>query len=131
MNGEDVLVSSLELRRIAATLEANGRPPRVIKGERTPDYESFLNELRLTVPLDPPLTTGNSLNAMSDSIGGGLYVDTPAPIMWDAAWIFRDAKDGALFEEIVDVFRAVQRTALLPAPAGLGIDLTVLVADRP
>jgi len=105
--------------------------PFVLDGDRIVDQLTFVAELRrVGVPLDPPLASGRSPNAIADSLAGGfIAAGSDAALLWDNAWVLRSG-DRAAFDLLVEMLTSVQSDVALPIPQGGSVSLTVLLAVR-
>lgn len=127
---DDLRVSAEELHEVASQLRRQGKPIVVLDGEQVSDRASFVEVLRRAVPLDPPLATGRSLDAIADSLFGGLASVQPAALLWDKAWLLGEA-DADELDRLLDVLADVKEQLAAPRPAGASLVVEVLAAVRP
>ncbi|WP_181139628.1 barstar family protein [Streptomyces sp. Ru71] len=69
---------------------------------------AFFNAVRAVLPLDPPVVGSQSLDALSDSLWGGIYStdDQKLAIIWeDSLHFFEDSPEG--FEDACSVLAEV------------------------
>lgn len=124
---EDVRVSSAELQEVAAQLRRQGKSFLTLDGDQVADRESFVEELRRVVQLDPPLSTGRSLDAIADSLFGGLAVMKPSAVLWDKAWVLGEA-DAEELRRLLHVLVGVRDQLAAHRPAGASVSLKVFAA---
>lgn len=94
------------------------------------DRDSFFDAVRVTLPLDPPLMSNRSWDAMIDSLGAGLAENKARSIL--IAWPDEGAWDPASLAER-DIARdvlesAAERAGCMPPRAG-GKRVTILIAS--
>lgn len=89
---------------------AGGRVFR-IAGDSIVDQASFVAQLKVSVPLDPPLVTGRSWDAIEDSVFGGIILAVEsgvAALVWVASDVMAHA-DPHGFAVAVDVLESACR----------------------
>ncbi|MEV0990806.1 hypothetical protein [Streptomyces sp. NPDC049949] len=110
-----------QARQILADAIAAGIPHFVFDTRGREDRESIFREIRNSIPLDPPLASSGSWDALSDSLFGGLYETSGefVTVVWmNAGW--REGVAGDLlttfqiFEEVVALLQDERATAGKP-----------------
>lgn len=91
---------------------------------------AFFNAVRAALPLDPPVVSSRSLDALSDSLWGGLYStdDQKIAIIWeDSSSFFEDSPEE--FEDACSVLAEVAESLADPTfTAGQSKQVRVFVA---
>jgi hypothetical protein len=66
-------IASLNVPTMLTQLVETGFKAFVLPGHGVEDRASFFEAIRSSIPLDPPLASSNSWDALSDSLWQGLY----------------------------------------------------------
>ena len=79
------------------------------------DRDAFFDAVRTTLPLDPPLQSSRSWDALADSLWEGLsnLDDRPIAVFWSGSGDFAAANPGD-YEMAVAVFEDITRTLADP-----------------
>lgn len=107
-------------------------PVYVLSTGTTAGSESFFNAVRASLPLDPPLVSARSWDALSDSLWEGVYSleSNRAVIVWPDAWLFKEV-DPATYELTLAIFRdVIESLDDFRATNGRPKQLSVYVGER-
>lgn len=88
---EVVLIDPAEADGVIAAAAAAGVPVRVLRTGDRAGRDAFFDEVRAVLPLDPPVETARSWDALEDSLWEGIRVsDEPRlVILWPDAPAYR------------------------------------------
>jgi hypothetical protein len=120
-----------EAVRASVDAAQSGTPVYVVDGHSADDLESFITELRLSVPLDPDLHPGGrSFDAIQDSIFGGMAASghDSGVVLWVHPEVL-EARSGPDFRMVVRVLEELCHLLAQPRPAGSAFELCVLLAS--
>jgi hypothetical protein len=109
------IVGPSEVDAAADEARREGVPLFVLSTGDGADREAFFDAVRRTLPLDPPLPSARSWDALEDSVWQGIYdvASGRAVIVWRDAPEFA-AKDRVDFEEALSVFKSIAQTLSEP-----------------
>ncbi|WP_446216269.1 barstar family protein [Micromonospora sp. IBHARD004] len=125
-------VSASEIEAATTSARAQGIPVFSLSTGAGGGRDAFFNAVRATLPLDPPLASNYSWDALSDSLFGGLVilgVDRVLLVWTDAAEMLAAAPD----EADIAFGVLVQTAADLAEPKytqGRPVSVTVLTATE-
>ena len=114
--------------RAVVAMSRSGAEAYVVDGAGIEDLPSWVREFSAHVPLDPPLVSGHSLDAISDSLFGGLADrgDSELVILWTSADVLRD-RDAPTYQAVIAVLEDVVSQLRQPRPRGAEANLRVFL----
>jgi len=118
-----------DAERLAAEAQDQGASVYFINGDRVVDRDSFFDAVRSTLPVDPPVMSNYSWDALSDSVWGGLdsLETSRVLIVWlDSDRLEKSSED---FELALSVLRDITETLASPKlTQGKPKEVTVLLS---
>ncbi|GGX71752.1 hypothetical protein GCM10010510_15200 [Streptomyces anandii JCM 4720] len=102
------LVHSDQLRALASSVAQQGYRVYTITTAGDSGRAAFFNAVRAAIPLDPPVVSSRSLDALSDSLWGGISStgDQKIAIIWEDSSRFSEDSPGE-FENACSVLAEV------------------------
>ncbi len=120
-----------EVRALYQQIQHVGHPIFVLETKRPADREAFFTAVRNALPLDPPLASSRSWDALSDSLWEGLETldASRVVILWPDAYRMK-ARAPSDYEIAVSVLDQVANSLQVDArTAGHSIEVCVYLAS--
>ncbi|MFI0242936.1 barstar family protein [Streptomyces sp. NPDC016845] len=128
---ENVVITSKEdVLEILSMAERAGVPVFSLHTEGRTDRESFFRAVKEVVPLDPPLRSTRSWDALADSMWEGLH-ELKAPrvlIVWPDAYPAEEDEDGDFRTALMVMDDVAKDLADVQLTAGTAVSLSIYVA---